>query len=157
MDGNRALALIAIGGEATQVDHVVDRDDLTLVGAVVELVIVCVDRLHFGGVHQLQAHSTEESIAVDAGVAIAPESAAYHQVVQQCKAGGIGVRLGEDIAAGMIADRLPAIGGAVIEMHRKSPDRLGEDADTRPYCGQVQSTLLADEGTLRGIGNGVGE
>ena len=57
----------------------------------------------------------------------------------------------------MIADRLPAIGGAVIKMHRKSPDRLGEDADTCPYCGQVQSTLLADEGTLRGIGNGVGE
>ena len=157
MDGNRALALIAIGGEATQVDHVVDRDDLTLVGAVVELVIVSVDRFHLGGVHQLQAHRTEEGIAVDAGVAIAPESAAYHQVVQQRKARGIGVRLGEDIAAGMIADRLPAIGGAVIEMHRKSPDRLGEDADACPDCGQVQSTLLADEGTLRGIGNGVGE
>ena len=157
MDGNRALALVAIGGEATQVDHVIYRDDLTLVGAVVELVIVRVDRLHLGGMHQLQAHSTEESIAVDAGVAIAPERAADHQVVQQRKAGGIGVRLGEDIAAGMIADRLPAIGGAVIKMHRKSPDRLGEDADTCPYCGQVQSTLLADEGSLRGIGNGVGE
>lgn len=128
MDGNRALALVAIGGEATQVDHVIYRDDLTLVGAVVELVIVCVDRLHFGGVHQLQAHSTEESIAVDAGVAIAPESAAYHQVVQQCKAGGIGVRLGEDIAAGMIADRLPAIGGR---------DAQEESRPSRRGCGHM--------------------
>ena len=157
VDGNRALALVAIGGEATQVDHVVGRYDLTLVGTVVELIVIGQVGLHLGWVHQLQAHRAEQSITMDAGVSVAPEGAADHQVVQQGKAGGVGVGLGEDLAAGMLADRLAAIGGAAVEVDRQGADRLGEDAHAGPHCGEVKCPFLADVRTFRGIGNGVGE
>ena len=79
---------------------------------------------------------------MDTHIAIAPKCTRHHKVVQQGKATYVGVRLLEYVDAGMSRSLLAPRAGALVEMNGESAYRLGEDAYTRPYCREVESTLL---------------
>ena len=63
----------------------------------------------------------------------------------------------EDMDAGVSYRLLAPFGGAPIKMNGESAYRLGEDAYTRPYCREVESSLLRDIFARCVIRNGVGE
>ena len=105
----------------------------------------------------LQAHRTEIAVPVDSGVAITPEGAAHHEVLQESEAIQVVVGLGENVGAGMSLCLLTTGGGFVEEVNRKGADRLRQDSDAGPDCRDGQRAFRGDDLLRGGIGHGVGE
>ena len=158
VDGEGALALVAIGGEAAQVDDIVARDEFSgLVDAVEELSVGREVRLHFPRVQEFQTLWSVELVAMDAGISVTPKRDAHHQVVQQGEAAGVGIGFGEEQGAGVAKGRLPAARCALVQMHGERSHGLGEYANAGPDCGDVQRTFRSDGGPACVVTGGGGE
>lgn len=72
MDSNRALALIAVGGQPFQMQHIVAWKKLAFAGAVEQLVIACEYRFDLRRVQQLKPYEAELSVPINTHIAIAP-------------------------------------------------------------------------------------
>ena len=155
--GNRGFALVTVGGETLEVDDIVAGEEFTVGKSIKHLVIRGEDGLALIGLEFLEAHRTEIPIPMDPDIAVAPEGAADHEVVQETEASQVGVRLGEDCAARVSLGLLPAGVRLVVEVDRKGADRLRQDPDTGPDCRDGQRAFRGDDSLLGGIGHGVGE
>lgn len=118
MDGNRTLALIAVGREAPQVDDILVRKQLAGVQPVEEFIAVIEDRLDAGRMQKFQSHGTVVFIPEDARITVAPQGARYHQVVHQIEACGVGVGNLNKSVAWVVVLPLAAFICAAVKVHR---------------------------------------
>lgn len=83
MHGNGALALVAVRGQTSQMQHFIAWKQLTFVGAVKQFVIARKHWLDLCRVQQLEPYRTEIPVSVNADIAVTPQGAGDHEVVQQ--------------------------------------------------------------------------
>lgn len=137
-------------------DDVFVREQFARVRSVEEFVVVGKERLDTGRMDELQPNRAVAFVPKDAGIAVAPQSARYHQVVHQVETCGIGVGNLHESVAEMVVLSLPATHSTAIEMQRERSDCFGEDSHASPNRCKVQCTLLGDIRLVRGIGDRIG-
>ena len=115
------------------------------------------DGLALVGREHLDPDGTKECVPVDSGIAVAPEGAANHEVMQEAEAVKIRIRSGEDGAAMVRTDLLPARCGLVVEVDGKRPHRFGENPHACPHRRNRQRLFLGDELLSGVVRHGVGE
>ena len=84
---NGRFPLVAVSGEALEMDDIVGRDEFSGgIDPVKQLIVRSENGLAVIWMQDLQAHRTEKSVTVDPGIAIPPEGAAHHEVLQEAEA-----------------------------------------------------------------------
>lgn len=157
VDCNGRLALVAVDRQSLGVDDVVAGKQLTIAQATDHLVIDRENRLAVVWMEHLETHRTELPVPVNPGIAIAPEGAANHKVVQEAEAIELAVRLGEDASAGMPGALLLLGGSLAVEVDRERPYGLRQYPHASSYSGDGKGAFLGDELALDIVRYGVGE
>lgn len=148
--------LVAVGRKAAQVDDVFVREQFARIRSVEEFVVVGQDRFDAGWMKQFQTNGSIAFVPIDAGIAVAPQSARDHQVVHQIETRGIGVGSLHESVTEVVVLPLATSLGTAIEMQRERSDRLGEDSHASPDCREVQCALLGNIWLACGVGDRVG-
>lgn len=92
VDGNRTFALVAVGREALQVDHVVSGEYLAAIQPVEQFFVIGQHRLDLRRIVIFEPQRAILLIPVDPRIVVSPQRAEDHQKMHQVEAGGKAVR-----------------------------------------------------------------